>query len=234
MSFTTKARFNSEDPCVIIITLIFLLPTEPNTLAATPLIPRIPEPTTAMTATSSLTSIFLITLPSNDNSKVLVAFWSTSFLTTIEILDSDGLWEIIIMFTLFLAKVSKILPAVPGAPTIPTPLTSIKAVCRIELIALTILWESLLGLLTTNVPSSSIFIKFLILIGMLDSMTGSNALGCIYLAPNSAISNASAYVASRITRASLTIFGSAVINPSTSLHNHTSSAPEPAAIMVAE
>src|SRR3546814_9678574 len=38
---TTKAKFSSEDPCAIMITLILSFETDEKTLAAIPLIPRI-------------------------------------------------------------------------------------------------------------------------------------------------------------------------------------------------
>src|SRR5215217_3264800 len=65
--------------------------TAPNTLAATPLIPRMPDPTTAMTATSSLTFISFMTFPSRLSSKVVIALSRSVFLTSIEMLDSEGL-----------------------------------------------------------------------------------------------------------------------------------------------
>ncbi len=195
--------------------------------------PRIPEPTTARTATSSLTFTCLMTLPSRFSSRVVVALSRSLFLTTMEMLDSDGLCEIIMMLTRFLASVSNILAAVPGAPTMPPPLTSMSAVWRMALTDLTIFCDSLLGFCVMTVPVCLTLKVLRILIGILVSITGSSARGCMYLAPKSAISIASANDTSLSTCASLTILGSAVIRPSTSLHNHTSSAPMLAAIIVA-
>src|SRR6476620_12334226 len=117
------------------------------------------------------------------------------------------------MLTLFLAKASKIVAAVPGAPTIAPPLTSIRAVFRIAIIDFTIFCEDLLGSFEIIVPWFDILNAFLILIGILLSITGSKALGCIYLAPNSDNSIASANDTSLRTFACFTICGSAVIRP---------------------
>ena len=63
---------------------------------------------------------------------------------------------------------------------------------------------------------------------------GSNVRGCICFAPNRAISIASTYDTSLSNFAFLTIFGSAVISPSTSLINQISSALIQEPIIVAE
>src|ERR687889_2138262 len=232
-SLTTKAKLSSEDPCVIIMTLMPCFATAPNTLAATPLIPRMPDPTTAMTATSSLTFICFMTFPSRLSSKVVIALSRSVFLTSIEMLDSEGLCDIIIMLMRFLARVSNILAAVPGAPTIPPPLTSMRAVWRMTFTDLTIFCDSLLGFCVMIVPLCLTLNVLRILIGILVSMTGSSARGCMYFAPKSAISMASANDTSLSTFALMTSLGSAVISPSTSLHNHTSLAPMLTAIIVA-
>ena len=57
--FTTNARLSSEDPCAIIITLTFLFCAAENTFAATPTVPFMPEPMTAMIEAFGVVSIFL-------------------------------------------------------------------------------------------------------------------------------------------------------------------------------
>src|SRR6266498_5126878 len=106
----------------------------------------------------------------------------------------------------------------------PPPLTSIRAVLRIAIIAFTIFCDDLLGVFDIIVPSFDRLKAFLILIGIFVSITGSRALGCIYLAPNNDNSIASANDTSLRTFASFTIRRSAVIRPFTYVHNQTSSA----------
>src|ERR1044072_1236317 len=89
-SLTTNARFNSDDPWAIIITLTSSLAIDEKTLPAMPLMPRIPEPTTVTIDTSSKTFRCFITFPNNFNSSDVIALPKSSFRSTIEILDSEG------------------------------------------------------------------------------------------------------------------------------------------------
>src|SRR2546425_43632 len=116
-SLTTNARLSSDEPCAIMMTFTPFFATDVKTLDATPTIPLIPDPMSAIIETSTVTSTFFIILPSRFISSVFTALSRSFFFTMTEMLDSDGLWEIIIMLTPAFARTEKIVAAVPGAPT---------------------------------------------------------------------------------------------------------------------
>src|SRR5256712_12316279 len=124
--------------------------TDVKTLDATPTIPLIPDPMSAIIETSTVTSTFFIILPSRFISSVFTALSRSFFFTMTEMLDSDGLWEIIIMLTPAFARTEKIVAAVPGAPTMLPPLTSINPVCLIVLTHLTVFLVSACGVAGTS------------------------------------------------------------------------------------
>ena len=97
----------------------------PKTFEATPTVPRIPEPISAIIDTFVVTSNFLIIFPNSSISNVLTALSRSVFFTTIVILDSEGFWEIIITLIPAFASVANIFAAVPGVPTILPPRISI-------------------------------------------------------------------------------------------------------------
>ena len=155
------------------------------------------------------------------------------FLTIIEILDSDGFDETIITLTFFSAKVVKIFAALPGAANNIPPLRSIRPIFRIAATHFTVFLVFADGEAVTSVPLL-LFLKLLrIRIGIFLANNGSKVLGWICLAPNCAISIASVYETSFKSFEFFTSFGSAVIKPSTSLINQTSSALIEDAIIVA-
>ncbi len=90
------------------------------------------------------------------------------------------------------------------------------------------------GEAVTRVPSFFTLKELLIFIGIFFDNRGSNVRGWICFAPNNAISIASMYDTSLSNFAFFTIFGSAVIRPSTSLINQISSAFTQVPIIVAE
>src|SRR2546430_17081045 len=114
-SDTTNETLYSEEPCATTRTLIFFWATAPKILAATPGVPFIPDPTTAMMQASfSATTLSTRPCPSNASCKVRTAL-STSFrATTHEIVASDDPCEIIITLTLLEPTPLKMFAAAPG------------------------------------------------------------------------------------------------------------------------
>src|SRR6266704_6354321 len=100
-SDTTNETLYSEEPCATMRTLIFFRATAPKILAATPGVPFIPDPTTAMMQASlSATTLSTKPCPSSASCNALTAL-STSFrATTHEMVASDDPCEIIITLTL--------------------------------------------------------------------------------------------------------------------------------------
>ena len=139
LSLTTNAKLSSEEPWAIIITFTFLFCTAENTLEATPTVPLIPEPITAIIDTLGVVLIFLIVFPSKLISSVLTAISRSDFFTIIDILDSDGFDETIITLTLMSANNVKILAAVPGAANNIPPVRSINPIFRIAHVHLTVI-----------------------------------------------------------------------------------------------
>ena len=73
LSLTTNAKFNSEEPWAIIITLELDFCAARNTLDAIPTVPLIPEPMTAIIATFGTVSIFFRVVPSRSISNTFSA-----------------------------------------------------------------------------------------------------------------------------------------------------------------
>ena len=247
---------SSDDPCVIITTLIPSRAIEPNTCEATPTAPRIPEPIRATTATPGVTSTFLIMPPSMSLSRAATAPSMSRLLTTMLMLDSDGFCDIIVTLAPAPARVENILAAVPGSPASSSPRTSMSALPRSVLMHLTgpplaTAAAAAAGSATTSVPPGCAAVaaagrrprplpppeppveELRTRMGMPLPRSGSNVRGCICFAPNMAISMASMYETVGRTRAPGTIDGSAVKRPSTSLISHISPAPMHAPTVVA-
>ena len=119
----------------------------------------------------------MIILPRRFISSALTALSRSVFFTTIEILDSDGLCEIIIMFTPTSARVENIFAAVPGAPTMLPPLTSINPLLRIALTHFTVFFVPMSGVAITFVPKFFVLNVLLILIGIFFERSGSKVRG---------------------------------------------------------
>ena len=101
--------FSSELPCAIMRILMPFLATVENIFDATPRVPFMLAPITAITATSSSaeTSLTMPPLSSNAISKLLIALPKSPRLIIIEMLASEAAVDIIITLMLFLPSTSK-------------------------------------------------------------------------------------------------------------------------------